>query len=108
MARLLKPKAQNPQSPDASLWSFGVGYLHDALRVDAGVNAKSFMQNGPFFVTGVSTGTAAAPVLFVVSASYDLGPSTQELAPSSSIAIPPAPPAQPAPSAAPASAPTTR
>ena len=88
--------------PDASLWNFGVGYVRDALRVDAGVNAKSFIQNGPFFVTGVTTGSATAPVLFVVSASYDLVPSTQESAQSNSLAIPPAPPAAPAAPVAPA------
>jgi hypothetical protein len=106
-----KHEARLSDVEDASLWSFGVGYLHEALRVDAGVSAKSFLHNGPFLITGNQT---KAPVLFVVSASYDLAPSTQEPVPSSSIAIPPAPPVQTAPvpaaaqPAAPASVPKTR
>lgn len=85
-----KYESRLSEVPDASLWNFGIGYLREALRVDAGVSAKSFLHNGPFFVTGNKTD---APVLFVVSASYDLGSANPEAQPQAGApAIPPAPP----------------
>lgn len=56
-----------PETPDAKLWSLGLAYRVDALRIDA-TFANAFLHNGPFFVTGAATPSTFA----VISASYKI------------------------------------
>ena len=66
---------------DATLWSFGVAYTYENLRIDAGVNAKSLLHNGPQFITGNAT---KAPV-YMISGTYDFSKSTAAATPTASL-----------------------
>ena len=64
----LKTVQSFPETSDAALWSLGVYYHVDALRVDASYS-KDFLYTGPHFISG----DAATPSLFgKISASYML------------------------------------
>lgn len=77
--------------PDATLWQFGLGYRHNNLKIDAGINAKSLLHTGPQFITG---NASANPMLFIISAVYDF--SAASAGSSSAEPYLPPPPAQPA------------
>ncbi len=57
-----------PETSDALLWSLGLYYKADALRIDASYG-KEFLHNGPYIISGLSPTTDKA--LFTkISASY--------------------------------------
>jgi hypothetical protein len=43
------------ETSDADLWSLGLFYKREALRLDAATALKRFLHNGPHFITGAST-----------------------------------------------------
>jgi hypothetical protein len=55
------------ETSDAALWSIGLFYKADALRIDAQVK-KDFLYNGPHFISGNST----APLFGKIAATYAL------------------------------------
>lgn len=61
----LKTVKSFPETSDSVLWSLGVYYRADALRIDASYS-KDFLYNTPYIVSGVATN----PMLTRISASY--------------------------------------
>lgn len=43
------------ETSDSDLWSIGLFYKRDALRIDAATALKRFIHNGPHFITGTAT-----------------------------------------------------
>ena len=56
-----------PQTPDSALWSLGMYYKRQSLRVDGSMTLKRFVHNGPHFVTG----NATTPFVAQFAASYN-------------------------------------
>jgi|GEM_PF-3361133 len=61
----IKTEKTFAETSDSALWSLGVYYKVDALRVDASYG-KEFLHNGPFLVSGAAT----KPLLARISARY--------------------------------------